>query len=142
MIVMSRVWDQINADADANPVVNNAQTIGNFNTRLCEFIAVHSMEQDQQQLVQFLCKACKPLALLVQSFWCKLCKFNLCVGWLPGAEPPPNDQLMHQAFHDDMPPTWREHFSNAGISVVTITAAQVVHFDGQQPSTEASIFGQ
>ena len=45
-LVLSSVWDQINTDVDADPNVDNAQTIDNFNTRFCEFIAVHSVEED------------------------------------------------------------------------------------------------
>ena len=131
-LVLSSVWEQINADADADPNMDNAQTIDNFNARLREFIAVHSVEEDRHELVQFLRKARKPLALSVQTFWYKLREFNSYVDWLPGVEPPLNNQQMRQAFHDGMPPTWRERFSNAGNSVATMTMAQVVQYFRKQ----------
>ena len=109
-LVLSAVWEQLIADADANPNVDNAETPQNFDDRLRELIAVHSTAEDRYELAQFLRKARKPLTLPVQAFWYKLREYNGYIDWLPGTEPMLDNQQMRQAFHDGMPPTWRERF--------------------------------
>ena len=133
-LVLRTIWEQINQDADADPNVNNTETPANFDTRLREFIAVHATADDHYESAQFLRACRKPLSLPVQAFWYKLREYNSYIEWIPGNEPMLNEQQMHQAFHDAMPPTWRECFANAGNSVATMTRTEIVRYFRYQES--------
>lgn len=84
---LSAVWEQLNAEANGDPVVNNTQTIDHFNDRLREIIAVHSTPEDRYELAQYLRVCRKPRELPVQAFWYKRREFNTYIDWLHGTEP-------------------------------------------------------
>ena len=127
-MVLSSVWNQVNQNADADATVDNDQTPEHFDARLKEFIRIHSTAEDRYELAQDLRTACKRRDLPVQAFWYKLREVNTYIDWLPGNEPALNDNQLRQAFHDAMPPTWRERFTNAGNSIATLTMAETVRY--------------
>ena len=45
-----------------------------------------------------------------------------------GTKPKLNDQQLKQAFHDAMPPTWRDRFANAGNTVTTLSMPQLLQY--------------
>ena len=99
-LVLSAVWEQINADANADPNIDNTEEVDHFNARMREFIAVHSTAEDRYDLAQYLRACRKPRELPVQAFWYKLRELNTYIQWIPGTEPPLNEQQMRKAFHD------------------------------------------
>lgn len=130
--VLLSVWEQLNQEANNNPLVNNTQTVNHFDSRFREMIAVHATQEDRYDLVQALRACRKPRELPVQTFWYKLREFNSYIDWIPGNEPALNEQQVKQALHDAMPPTWRERFANAGNSLAGMTMAQVVQYFRKQ----------
>lgn len=132
-MVLRAVWDQLMADSDADPNINNAPTPANFDDRLRDFIAAHTAETDRHELVQQLRSCRKPKNVQVQSFWYMLRRFNSYVDWLPGNEPALAPNQMKQAFYDAMPPTWRQRYDDAGNSIALQTDAEVrIYFRKQE----------
>ena len=131
-LTMRSVWDQLMADSDADPDVDNNETPANFDARLRDFIAAHATAEDRYDLVQELRNGVKPREVLVQQFWYKKREWNGYVNWYPGNEPALNDRQIKQAIFEGMPPTWKERFNKAGKSLTGSTTAQVVQYFRQQ----------
>jgi hypothetical protein len=126
--VLSSMWEGGLKNAEEDELVHNTKTIENFDARFKDLIQVHSTTDERYELAQFLRGCRKPRDLPVQSFWYKLREINTYIEWLPGEEPALNEQQLKQAFHDAMPPTWRERFANAGNSLNGMTMAQVAQY--------------
>jgi hypothetical protein len=126
--VLLSEWEQINAEADQADDVDNTTTIANFDTRLREFFQAHATADYRYELAQFLRSCHKPMNLPVHTFSYKLREFNSYIEWIPGTEPKLNDHQLKQAFHDAMPPTWRDRFANAGNTVTTLSMSQLLQY--------------
>jgi hypothetical protein len=126
--VLLSEWEQLNSEADQAETVDNTTTIVNFDARLREFIEAHATADFRYELAQFLRSCHKPMNLPVHTFSYKLREFNSYIEWIPGTKPKLNDQQLKQAFHDAMPPTWRDRFANAGNTVTTLSMPQLLQY--------------
>jgi hypothetical protein len=110
------IWDNVVADADNDPEVDNSPTIANFHARFREFIAAHATEEDRNALLLQMLKLHKPPNMDVMSFHARIMEFNTYAFWLPGDQPILTEDQVKQAFYNGMPQTWVTRFRNANLS--------------------------
>ena len=103
--ILSSVWDNILVDNP--PAVQNEAS---FDECIRAFIAVHSSEEEQYELLQQLTTPPqkKPREFPVQAMFYRLRQLNSYIEWLPGAEVQLNNDHLKQCFFDHTPQAWAE----------------------------------
>jgi hypothetical protein len=78
--------------------------------------------------VKLIRHAPKPRTMGVGPYFYRLRDLNEQVIWLPGTEEKLMAKQLDQAFHDGMPQSWQDRYSNAGRSIITDNHANIHRF--------------
>jgi hypothetical protein len=81
------------------------------------FIKANATDDDRRKLVNLIRHAPKPQTMGVGPYFYRLRDLNEQVIWLPGTEVKLTAKQLDHAFHDGMPQSWQNCYSNAGLGI-------------------------
>ena len=124
---LQSVWDNVMVD---HPPPDN--TPASFDATFRHFLAVHSDDGAQNDLVKFLRNVKKPRSMQVYTFYYNLRRLNEYVPWLQGPATVLNDNQLKHLLHDANPQAWQDRLDEKNMNVVNMTLAQTLRWFSTQ----------
>jgi hypothetical protein len=121
------VWEQVIQEYNkAN--ADEAESLASFAKTLKAFIACHSTEDDQHELVSVIRYASKPDNMKVWPFFYQLKELNDYVHYLPGNKPALTNVQLNLAFYNGMPGHWHIRHAILGQSAHSTMRTELLHY--------------
>jgi RNase H-like domain found in reverse transcriptase/Reverse transcriptase (RNA-dependent DNA polymerase)/Integrase zinc binding domain len=99
-----------------------------FEDKLKAFIAKHFTEIDKLNLIQEIRRTTIPRSMEVGSFLYAMKEGNNWTEYLPGPTKALDMIELHQAFHDAMPPSWKQSFMRSGERISKINEIDLLDY--------------